>query len=992
MFGKKSGFLKRFIELILVLSMMLSAFPASAVEIENVSNRIAVVYDNEKGLPSSEANALCQTANGYVWIGSYAGLIRYDGKKFQNLCETEEVAAGIRALFETADGSLWIGTNDDGVYQYQGDGFISRGHENGSALPSVRCFAQLPDGSLYAGTTSGLFLYEDGCFHPVAGDHMTEAVDFLAVDGYGTLWGCGSASSVFAYRNGEVIRYWDTDDLFGDDCKMLIAHNDWIYIGTFSNSVLGLKLLDDSYTDSAIKMQLFGTDSLTTINAIYPASDGKIWVGADNGTGYLDSEHVIHTDDELLQCIGVSQIMEDYEGNLWIASSKKGVYKISAGRFYHDLISEGRSVNATTINSKVTFIATDTGLLTLDAQRNAINIPGLEILHDVRIRDVMTDSSGLVWICTYSDLGLFCYDTASGEVRIYTEEEGLLNSWTRKAVELSDGSVAILTYHGINFIKDGVVLEEHYGAAEGISALPVLCLAETPDNTIYAGTDGDGLYSIRNGVLKKETAGCLEGLSVVLAMAPDPENGGIWFSSGSNVYLLDAEGNATVLPEFTGGVGSVFDIIFFEDQVIFTKTEGIYIVCRESMLGSGEPEAVSYGVMDGLRGGLNANSRSILHEGALYLAASEGMNIFVLAGEDGAQLAPKVYINQIVVQNEKGDTEFSYAPVDGRQSITIPNDTRRLVIRFACLSFSGKDYMLEYKLSGFDQDENRVLSSDESTATYTNLPGGDYVFTLKAVNASGEESEVPVYLEIHKELTLWERGWVRALTVVGILLLAFLIFWAKLRQSRREQERYRTITHQSLETIANTIDAKDSYTKGHSVRVATYARELARRLDLSQREQEDIYFIALLHDIGKIGTPDAILNKPGKLTEEEFAIIRNHTVDGAGILSKFTIIPNIWKGARWHHERVDGKGYPDGKAGDDIPYLARIICVADAFDAMSTNRPYRNALDMEKIVKELLDCKGSQFQPEIVDCIVEYIRDEEKKLFNSEGQSNAVQS
>lgn len=987
--GKKFGSAKRFTIFVLLLSIIFSAFPAYAIRMEKVSNRIAVVYDNKNGLPSSEANAICQTETGYIWIGSYAGLVRYDGKKFQNLCESENISAGIRALYESADGSLWIGTNDAGVYCYRSDEFISCPQADGTTLPSVRCFAQLPDGSVYAGTTGGLFRFEDGAFRPVSGEHMNEAVDCLAVDGYGTLWGCGSAASIFAYRDGEVIRYWKNDDFYCDDYKMISAEGEWVYVGTFGNKVLGLHLLDDTYADASIKRYVYNTDYLTTINAIYPAADGRVWIGADNGVGYLDEEHVMHADEELLDCVGVSQIMEDYEGNLWIASSKKGVYKISRGSFYHDRMSEGKSVNATAITNEVTFIATDTGLITLDKERNSISIPGLEVLHNIRIRDVMTDSKGVVWICTYSDLGLFCYDTATGEVKHFTEAEGLLNSWTRKAVELSDGRIAVLTYHGINFIKDGLVQNEHFGAAEGISALPVLCLAETADGIIYAGTDGGGLYSIRDGVLKKETDGCLAGLSVVLAMAPDPSGKGVWFSSGSDVFFVDRQGNAEVLPKFTQGVGSVFDIIFYYDNVYFTKTEGIYCVNRLAMLADEELDVTRYGIKDGLRGGLNANSRSVIHESVLYLAASEGMNIFVLEGGKDEQLPPKVYINHIEAQYENGEEAFSYIPEDGGQTITIPSDTRRLVIRFACLSFSGKEFMLEYKLSGFDQTETRISSSDESTATYTNLPGGEYIFTLKAVSDSGKESELPVKLTIKKELTLWERGWVRVLAAVGFVVLASLFFWLKLRKIRREQERYRTITHQSLETIANTIDAKDSYTKGHSVRVATYARELARRLNLSQREQEDIYFIALLHDIGKIGTPDAILNKPGKLTEEEFAVIRNHTVDGAAILSKFTIIPNIWKGARWHHERVDGKGYPDGKAGEEIPYLSRIICVADAFDAMATNRPYRNAMDMENIVKELQSCSGTQFQPEIVECMVEYIRDEEKQLFSGEEQSDA---
>ena len=984
MFKKgKIGF-SRGMAFLLCLMMMFVSLPAGAMEIENFSNRISMLYSSVNGLPSSEANAICQTENGYIWIGSYAGLIRYDAKKFTNVSETEGIPAGIRALYEGSDGTLWIGTNDDGMYRYSQDQFVQCFQPDGTATPSVRSIVETADGMLYVGTTAGLYFLDGEYFSPVDHEQLHVAIDYLAVDANGTLWGCGSAASIFAYRDGQVLGNWEPGQLYGEGYKALGAYGNYVYVGTFGSNVLRLDISENNYTDEALRMRVLTTAELHTINTISPTADGTVWVGADNGVGYLDSEGVLYTDDELLDCVGSSQIIQDYEGNLWIASSKKGVYQISEGGFYHDQLTAGLSINATSVTQDAIFIATDTGLRILDKQWKEINIPGLEVLRDIRIRDVLTDSQGLVWICTYSDLGLFCYDTKTGAVTVYTEAEGLLNSWTRKAMELSDGRVAILTYHGINFIKDGVVLEDEFGADEGIKALPVLCLVETANHTLYAGTDGDGLYSIRDGKLQKEQDGVLDGLSVILTMAADPENGGVWFGSGNDLFFVDENGAARKLPKFTTGVGSVFDIVFAGEKVILTKSEGIYIVDRQRMLEDETVTSVGYGLKDGLRGNMNANSRSILPNQTLYLASSDGINLYPLSGNNQLGVAPRVFINEIVVQREMGEETVSYVPQDGKQTITIPSDTRRLMIRFACLSFAGRECTVEYSLSGFDMEKTVVSASDESTATYTNLPGGEYTFVLRAVNSAGLVSEVPVQLNIRKELTLWERPLVKVAAVLLALLAVFLFFWFKTRQIRKDHERYRAITHQSLETIANTIDAKDSYTKGHSVRVATYSRELARRLNLSEREQEEIYFIALLHDIGKIGTPDAILNKPGKLTQEEFDIIRKHTVDGEGILSKFPILPHIGEGARWHHERIDGNGYPDGLKGDNIPYLARIICVADAFDAMSTNRPYRNALDMEKIVQELEDCKNTQFQPEIVDCMVDYIRDEEKKLSASE--------
>lgn len=184
------------------------------------------------------------------------------------------------------------------------------------------------------------------------------------------------------------------------------------------------------------------------------------------------------------------------------------------------------------------------------------------------------------------------------------------------------------------------------------------------------------------------------------------------------------------------------------------------------------------------------------------------------------------------------------------------------------------------------------------------------------------------------------------------------------------------LTVQVMKTLAGTIDAKDKYTNGHSIRVAEYSRMIAERLHMTQNEQDDIYYIGLLHDIGKIGIPDEIINKTSKLTDEEYNIIKTHPVIGSEILEEMTEIPEIAFGARWHHERYDGKGYPDALQGENIPLVARIIGVADAYDAMSSMRSYRGVLPQEQIKSELLRCRGTQFDPVFADIMLEIMEED----------------
>ena len=183
-------------------------------------------------------------------------------------------------------------------------------------------------------------------------------------------------------------------------------------------------------------------------------------------------------------------------------------------------------------------------------------------------------------------------------------------------------------------------------------------------------------------------------------------------------------------------------------------------------------------------------------------------------------------------------------------------------------------------------------------------------------------------------------------------------------ESKRRKD-LQDFTNSIIDSFSVCIDGKDSYTNGHSLRVAKYTKMLALKLGEDEETAARYYNIALLHDIGKIGIPDEILNKPGKLTEAEYEIVKEHAYRGYEILKKVKKQTFLAEGARHHHERFDGSGYPENLKGDKIPWVARIISVADAFDAMSSSRPYRKKLPMEQIVEEIKKCSGSQFDPVI---------------------------
>lgn len=198
----------------------------------------------------------------------------------------------------------------------------------------------------------------------------------------------------------------------------------------------------------------------------------------------------------------------------------------------------------------------------------------------------------------------------------------------------------------------------------------------------------------------------------------------------------------------------------------------------------------------------------------------------------------------------------------------------------------------------------------------------------------------------------------------------------KNKELLQEQENLRRFTDEAILALSNAVEFNDHYTNGHSKRVAEYAKSIATKMGLEDYRVKIVYQAGLLHDVGKVGVANDIINKDGKLTDDEFAKIKLHPTMGYHILQGIAQNNFLADGARWHHERYDGKGYPDGLRGEDIPLVARIIAVADAYDAMTSNRSYRSLMEQEKVRNEIVKGRGTQFDPEVADIMLQMIDDD----------------
>ncbi len=947
-----------------------AGFPVYSDEKKSVSY-VKTIYNEQNGLPTGEANTIIQTSDGYIWIGSYGGLIRYDGSSFRNYSTDGSISSSsIRSLFEDSRGRLWIGTNDAGVYVYEQGEFVSINSPGDYSFLCIRDFAEDPQGKIYIASTSGMGEINGSDVVVYDDDRLfNETVYSIACDPLGRVWAAMNSGKCAVVSDGNVTELVEPSSVF-EDAEIYCVEadkNGKMYLGS-STDQLAVLTFDESGSYSE---NVFSAGLISTHNSIKVADDGTMIVCGEHGFALMDQQGNIIMTDDTDQSMPTNDAVIDYEGNIWFASSTYGAIKYTVGcidAFGDNTEISELAINAVTEADGKFYAVHDNGVSIITADGEAVSNELTKMLDGVRIRHVMTDSSGRVWLSTYSEHGAVCYDPKNGRIEEYDQENGLINNRVRMILELSDGSFAVATQEGISIIDDGKVTVS-YGSEDGLSVSAILCLAQDKDGTLYMGSDGGGIYALRDGVIANH--GFEEKLEegVVLRMIADSSSDGYFVSAGSNLYYWDKQ-IFKKLENFKKGAGSIFDFMDHDGKLWLLQNNGMIALNKEKLLSGEFTDETEYSFASGLTGSLNANTWNYLDSsGTLYISTRKGISVFRFS--DPAATLPKVSINSTVV-----DTNVYESP----SKVNVPGNTQRITIDFAALSFSGNpDFTISYKLEGFDDAETVLPNTASGTISYTNLPGGTYKFVVRVYDPEKPQEASTCSLELIKAKRLYEYPLFWGIIALAFILLVmgvmYMISSVRVKAARRRQEEYQHIVEQSLRTFAETIDAKDKYTTGHSLRVAAYSRELAKRMGMSEEEQERIYYIALLHDIGKIGVPDSILNKPGKLTQEEMEVIRTHPVIGGKILENFTAIKGISEGAKYHHERYDGNGYCEKKAGLDIPLEARIIGVADTYDAMSSTRCYRKALSSDVIEEELKRVSGTQLDPEIVPHMLDMIND-----------------
>lgn len=930
----------------------------------NGAGYTAVLYNNSNGLPTSEANAIAQTEDGFIWIGSYSGLIRYDGNDFYRYDSSVGITS-VMSLYVDSGDRLWIGTNDNGAALYENGEFRFYGRKEGLISLSVRSIAEDGAGNIILATTQGMaYIDASDELHILDDSHINkEYVCEIKADADGTIYGETLSGAFFSMENLKVTFFYDSD------VNCICPDPDvkgMVYLGTDESYVIYGSI--DGMRDSGSR--LISVAPQVNINAIYPAPDGKIWICADNGIGYLDAERHYTELTNVPMNNSVDEMMLDYEGNLWFASSRQGVMKVVGSPFTNITEMAGLSaevVNSTCIYQNDLYIGTDAGLRLLDESFMQKENVLTKLLDGIRIRCIKADSAGNLWLCTYSENGLVCYH-GDDTYTIYNEESGIKSNRVRAMTELSDGSIAAATSGGVSLIKDGRVTDA-FDTDDGISNTEILCICEGDGGKLYMGSDGDGIYIADEGGISR--LGVEDGLKseIILRIKKDTERSVYWIITGNSISYMKDE-KITTLSHFP--YSNNFDMYFDNAGGIWIlSSNGIYVVNGEQLLADEEMEYSFYDMNCGLPCVATANSRSCISEdGILYISGTTGVSSININENQDMGGNVRLTVPFIGVDDE-------LLTIKNGEEIIIPSDCKRLTIYGYAITYSLQNPRLNYYLQGFDDEQASVSKQDMQPVVYTNLDGGGYVFHMSVINTMTGEEENSIAVTLIKEKAFYEQVWFWMLILLTVILfvLGIAVLYTRLKTAKllKKQEENRRFINQTIHAFAKCIDLKDKYTNGHSFRVAEYAGKLAKKMGYDEARVTDIYNIALLHDIGKIAIPDEILNKPEELNDEEYEIVKQHALNGYEILKEIEISPELALGAEYHHERLDGKGYPSGKTGEEIPHIAQIIAVADTFDAMNSTRPYRKQMPMEVIVERLKQISGTQLNAEIVQVLLDLI-------------------
>ena len=976
--------IKRTAAILLAAGLALTAVTVSPARAEddnaakevNYNDYVQTIYSSLNGLPCGEANDIAITGDGIMWIGTYAGLYRYNGREFRWMDGFDSVR-NVNCLYVDEEGRLWIGTNDNGLSIVINEQVVNViDQSQGLPANSVKSIIKSSDGYYYIGTTGSMqILTLNNGLKKLNTISEVSYADHSAADSNGNVAAVSNNGTLFLMQQGQIISSRQLPENQAVFKSCVFNPDGYLLAATTENEIYKFDISRGWFE----QLKVYQCPELKSIKNLQYIESGELFVCADNGIGHIDGAgnfEKINTNDFNNS---IDNMLVDYQGNLWFTSSRLGLLRLAPSDFrdiYSTAGMDNRVTNTIVQWQDAYYIGTDKGMDAVDLKgKNQVNNELTERFAGIRIRCMLVDDANHLWVCTYGS-GLVEIEP-DGTGYLYNKENGAFGNRARVVTQLRDGTILAAGDTGLSFIRDHRI-EDTIVYAEGRISSMVLTITELPDGRILAGTDGNGIAIIEDREVTRMLTRA-HGLSseVILRTVLDAKTGGVFVVTSNGLCYMNTDDTIRQLDNFP--YFNNYDMwIKGTDNLFVLSSAGIYTVDRNELL-SGR-DNIGYELLDtrrGLNSSLTANAWTWFNDetGELYLPCDTG--IFVI-NTNSFSSGTTVYRMSVPTVKLDGVSQR----VDRHATLKIPRGVSRVELYPEVINYTIQDPYVGYKMEGFDSEWTVVPQASLNSIVYTNLPTGDYTFHLAVFDNNQESIIAERTYSLTKAKEIYDNNWfifyMLLVPVFGAIWVAWLLIVRhenKMKAELAQANKLIEMGKQTVIAIARTVDAKDQRTADHSKRVALYSKQIAEKYGLDDKQCRDIEWAAQMHDIGKIGIPDAILNKPARLTDEEYAVMKSHTSRGAEILKDFTLLDNVIEGAEFHHERYDGRGYPKGLSGEDIPLYARIIGVADAFDAMTANRIYRKQMDFSYVLGEMERGRGTQFDPQFVDILLELIRD-----------------
>ena len=735
------------------------------------------IFDIDSGLPFLGYMAVAQTPDGFIYTGGYGGLVRYDGRKFERLSGVESVIS----LCVTKDGGLWIGTNIGVlVHMSPNDEMTYYGKEEGLDVVSIRAICADAAGNLVFGTDQGVYVLDTaGTIRLIDDDRLKQCyVNQMRSDDDGVIYGSDYDGNVFVIRNLRV-EHFIAGETIGHSVQTVSGdplQKGYIYIGT-----TGSEILHGSLSQPIDSFEITPTPGLMNINAII-YKDDRLWICSDGGVGFIDKHQNFTKLSDTAFNSGVA-MCADYEGNLWFASSRNGLIRISTSDFadLNQMTRElnDRVVNTTWMEDDLLYVGTDTGLLILNSDGQTVDKPVSSYLKNARIRVIKGDSRGNLWFCTFSNNGLLCRK-ADGDIVTYTQNDGMFSNNIRTVYEMDDGTIAVSVTGGVQLMRDGKIVQS-FSESDGIPTNSILSLCEDFEGRLILGTNGRGIYMIEGERAVPYPIQDELDNSVIMGIKRDDSRHCFWLITGGSLSILK-DGVAQLLAYYPPELNSngCYDVLCADTGKVFLMCNtGILVMDGDDLIAGTVRDYEHYNSKKGLPHMVTPNSRSYVTEnGDAYVACSDGLIRLNLNNIQSSGVTPILAIPFVEV-----DTDAKPRRLTDGETITVPASTRRLNIYPYVLSYGLDDPKVSYYLEGFDREPIISSKEDLGQVSYTNLRGGTYTFRLNLEGQAEEPRSASVTIvklkAFHEQPVFW---------IAVVLAVLLLIAWI-VRQMLRQQAR-----------------------------------------------------------------------------------------------------------------------------------------------------------------------------------------------------------